>query len=298
MKSLIAKAAFAMSVLALSTSASAVSLFGSDIYIDTGDRVFGDDPNCGSCLNDDDSMTGIFDEFGFSQFLATSVYDLSDGDLLGSFFDTNDVTTLTGLGIPANGTALDGVTPVSLTLPTPGQVDIDALSPLVPPIANTDNEGFLNSWDMVATYTLNGTLEATGPKYTGGTIDIYFRNFLTNTQELVLTLTLTGSNLQAANLLLNFDVTFAKVGFLWVDDGSGTFIDMASAIGTRPAQAQLDTNVNPPFPDDSQLLLLGTNAIRQTTLDGSIGYRVPVPGTMLLLGLGLLGMASARKRAN
>jgi len=302
MKTIASKVVMAASVFALSASASAVSLFGSDIYIDTGDPKFGQAgfPGCLVCAVDADSKTGIFTEFGFSQFLATSVYDFSDGDILGAFFDTNDPVVLGGLGIPTSGTALDTVTTVSLTLPLPAQVDIDALSPLVPPLTN-DTEGYLLSWQMNAIYTLYGTLGASGPTYNSGTIDLYFDDLaFGGADQLVLTLSLTGSSLTLANLDLFFDVTFAKPGFLWVDDGTGNFVDASTSL----TQASLDTNVNPPFPTADQLLLVNDsqgnpNAIRQTTLDGSIGYRaVPVPGTLALLGLGLLGLGTLRKRSS
>ena len=307
MKTLVAKVALAASVFALSTSASAVSLFGSNAKIDVGSTVYGSLPYCGAfpgqCSTDGDTVTGIFDEMSFGQFLATSIYDFTDASPFGAFTDTNVPADLGAAGVPTSGTALDGVTNVVLALPTVEQVNIDGLKPLAPPSGGKDTEGFGNSWGIAAEYTLNGTLNATGPVYTTGTINLYFVDItagLPGARTLALTLDLTGSSITLANLDLLFDVSYALPGFLSLETGaagSGKYVDAAAAIAAgRPVRAALDTNVNPPIPTLDQLLLVGTNAIRQTTLDGTIGFQVPVPGTLLLVGLGLVGLSSARKR--
>lgn len=289
------KTILAASVLTLSTGAMA-----NDMYLDL--------TNLGGNLHDSsrfigtadaNSTTATFNEFGFSQILATSLYDMTDGTPLGSFYDTNIPAELTAAGIPASGTALDGITTVSLVMPDCplGQCDIDALSPLVPPLA-TDNEGFIQTWDLQVAYHFDGTLDAAGPTYTGGTFDIYFNSLIDDTYDgLVISGVLTGSTLNAANLDLFFDITYALDDFLYIDSGS-SFLDAADVIanGYVPTMV-LDTNVNPPVPTADQLLLVGTNAVRQTTLDGSITAQVPVPGTLALLGLGLLGASVRRRRS-
>ncbi|HSG52250.1 MAG TPA: hypothetical protein VLA40_09080 [Rheinheimera sp.] len=73
---------------------------------------------------------------------------------------------------------------------------------------------------------MEGTLTAGGPVYTGGYIDVYFNDIFNNANDRpVLRLSLTGSHIEDANLNLFFDITFAEAGFLWIDNGSGTFID-------------------------------------------------------------------------
>jgi hypothetical protein len=271
-----------------------LTAFGGNVF-DAGRFIGAPDAN---------STTGTFTEFGFSQLFATSVYDFSDGSVFGAFYDTNIASELAFANIPAAGTALDGSTPVTLVTPNcaGGQCDIDALSPLVPPLGS-DNEGFLQTWDLQVEYHFDGILGAGGPVYNGGTFSAYFRDFATNTSTLALTGTLTSSTLAAANLDLFFDLTYAAPGFLNIWNGS-SFVDAAASIaGGGVPRLALDTNVNPPIPTADQLLLVldgggNPNAIRQTTLDGSITGTIPEPSSIALIGLALLGLgAVSRKKA-
>lgn len=244
-----------------------------------------------------DGQTAVFTEFGFSQLLATSIYDLSDGSVFGAFEDTNIASTLLAAGVPNSGLALDGLTTVNLVNPlVPGQVDIDDLSPIA---MTGDAEGFGLTWELLVEYSFTGNLSAGGPQYTGGTFEVIFNSLIDDTDDQsVLTGTLVGSTIAAANLDLFFDVDTALDGFLWVENSQGGFTNAGDSYLANGGtfDLALDTNVNPPIPTLDQLLLVGTNAIRQTTLDGSITGTVPAPGVLALMGLGFLGLGAARRR--
>ncbi len=294
--------ATAASLLLVSGAVSAA-----DIYLDVGTNAY-EVPLV--TANDADSTTGIFEQFGFNQLLATSIYDINEvgesggaADIFGSFYDTNIASELTAAGVPTSGTAMDGSTFVELMLPgCPGtKCDIDALSPLVPPSNGVDSEGYGLTWDLQLQYRFEGTLTLAGPVYTGGYIDVNFNDFNDNANDrTVITGSLTGSLLEPANLNLYFDITFAEVGFLFIDNGSGTFIDAAEGTTSHMDNATfaIDTNVVPPIPTLDQLLVVGDNAIRQSELDGSAVAAIPEPATIAMMGLGLLGLGAAARRRN
>ena len=261
---------------------------------------------------DADTTTGIFNEFGFNQLKATSFYNVSDGSIFGDFFDTNIASQISAFaGLPGNNlpTLSGGTTDIEVPAFPGANTDIDALSPLIPPLVGSDSEGFLGSWDLQVQYNFQGTLTAAGPVYTGGFFDLWFNDLSNDANDrVVLTGELTGSQIGGVNLDLFFDITFAEDGFLFVEDQDGNFID-ANDLAGIPSQLvlALDTNVDPPIPTNDQLVstsgpLNGTGAntpyvVRQTNLDGSITAAVvPVPGTLAILGLGLAALAGSVRR--
>lgn len=286
--------------------AASTSAFANNMYInlpnnsyDPGATIYGQ-----FGIGDANTQTGLFNEFSFNQMLATSIYDLSDGSVFGSFYDTNLPGELNNLGVPTSGLAMDGLTTVTLALPTPAQSDLDALSPLVPPLS-ADGEGFLATWQLKVAYHFDGVLGTGGPNYTGGSFDVYFDDITNNANDrLVLSGELMSSQLQPANLNLFFDITFAEDNFLFIQDPLGYFKDANDLMGNvDPFELVLNTNVNPPIPTPDQLLMVFDDnnnglpaAVRQSTLNGGITSKIPEPGTMALMGLGLLGLGLARRR--
>lgn len=294
----------ALSIFAATAIAASASASAADMYIDLGTNVYDDTvvlPNgtitTGGAF-DADTTTATFTEFGFSQLLATSVYDLSSGPVgVGTtFYDTNSAADFASLGIPTSGVALDGVTNVALTTPNAGQIDVDNLSPLT----DTDDvEGFGNTWKLTTDYYLNGMITAGGPQYTSGTFTINFESLISPTTFVALEGSLTGSNITAGNLDLFFDITSAADNFLYIASANGDFVDVNDIIASGGSpKLSLDTNVNPPVPTADQLLAVnGDSAVRQTTLDGTFAVNVPAPSSIAIFGAGLLALAGLRRKA-
>lgn len=280
---------------------------------------------------DGDSITGAIDELGYSGTLATSYYfGLTPGSTV---IDTNIGSILAGTFASGSYATIGGPSASFSNSPLFAQRDIDALTPLTGGLDDTENFNFPNGFRMTYEYMLVGAINATGTavNFTGG----YFNLFLwdTNaggapiagTDRQILQVQVTGSQLDLANQFIFGLVDYgwcapacsAEVQNFFVDETTGqTFFDIwDSAVPPPQINFTLDTNVNPPVPTLDQLVLIdGSQAglaadcsalgappgtpclMRQTTLDGSAVFNVPEPGTVALLGAGLLGFGALRKR--
>jgi hypothetical protein len=276
---------------------------------------------------DGNSVTSAFYELGYTGTVATSIYEA--GLAIGSkVIDTNISSILQSYGVAAGPnlyTSASGV-PNSVglngTTATTGK-DISTLNPLgtpdIQPNPLNDTESFnqVGGWALTYDYYLEGTLGAGGATFDTGYFNLYYDDLATaaDENEQVLRVNVTGSALQ----LLNLDV-YGLVSFDWNSDNvndcttafcqnfwnfqTGSPSDWYSLVGTGVELTMaLDTNVDPPFPTLASLGVTtdGQNGywVRQTTLDGSVQFSVPEPGTLALLGLGLMGLgfSARRKRA-
>ena len=280
------------------------------------------------------TSTSTINELGYTGTLATSIYMGDPANAGTAVIDTNIQSVLNDYGVTAGSHLTIGGSTVTWALPSdsvPGYSNVDNLN-YAP--GTSDGNGFVSgtggspfgygqitsngvpTWGLTYEYKLLGQTTASGVSYSGGFMDIFYQDGTTTKQ--ILRLNVTNSSLELANLNIFGGVSFDFDGDGTNDAAADSFIqnffhDAASGksfydlwLAGLPSELAvtwvLDTNVNPPLPSASTLVNTCVpddktcGFVRQTTLDGSVTFNVPEPGSLALIGLGLAGFGFSGRR--
>jgi len=243
---------------------------------------------------------------GSGSAMAEQFYNCVGGDFNGDGNACTQNVDQYGISWNASSTYTDsnnnGVVDVGETVVDSGSGGVDSLLlggvPLTE-ISGGDTENYGTNWGLTFSYNdLTGTVAYTDggsgilASYTSGTINVYYSDTLGATNVLALTIDISSSTGTIGNFLLYGDVTYAASNLFYFADNS----EWSSLLGAPVTiAARIDTNVDTnvvPSPCGTGFLCRN-----DVTLNGSVEFaRVPEPGTVALLGMGLLGLGLSRRR--